>query len=353
MNQEQPLDKIKLTSFSHGMGCGCKMRPQYLEKILAGIPISTDPDLLVGTGSSDDAAVYRINDSQAIVQTLDFFTPIVDDPYDFGAIAATNAISDIYAMGARPLFALNIVAFPVKKLSGEILEAILKGASDKAAEAGIPIVGGHSIDDEEPKFGLTVTGIIHPDRILTNNNAQPGDALILTKPLGTGIISTAIRKEIAHEEARFEAVKWMTTLNRIASEVIAEYPVSACTDVTGFGLMGHLSEMTRGSAVDAEISLSKVPRMNMIAEYAEQGAIAGGTRGNYEYYSTWVQWSEKLTQIDRYILCDAQTSGGLLIALPEEHASKLIDSLHSAGVTSSAVIGQFMKKGKGIIHAEP
>jgi selenium donor protein len=343
-NQEQ---KVKLTHFSHGLGCGCKMRPQFLEQILAGLPVPTDPALLVGTGSKDDAAVYKINDEQAIVQTVDFFTPIVDDPYDFGAIAATNAISDIYAMGGKPLFALNIVAFPSKKLSAAILEQILKGASDKAAEAGIAIVGGHSIDDEEPKFGMTVTGIIHPGNVLTNNHALPGDVLILTKPIGTGIISTAIRKEIADEDAMKEAIGWMKTLNRAAAETLADFPVSTCTDVTGFGLMGHLTEISRGSGVDVEIFFSKVPFMGKIAAYAEAGAVSGGTRGNYEYYSTWIEWDELLNQIERYMLSDAQTSGGLLIAIPEAYSAKLLETLHARGVASAAVIGSFTSRGPG------
>jgi len=342
---------VKLTHFSHGLGCGCKMRPQFLEKLLAGLPVSNDPALLVGTGSNDDAAVYKLNDQQAIVQTVDFFTPIVDDPYDFGAIAAANAISDIYAMGGKPLFALNIVAFPSKKLSPWILEQILKGASDKAAEAGISVVGGHSIDDEEPKFGMTVTGSIHPDKILTNNRARVGDMLILTKPIGTGIISTAIRKEIADPDAMQEAITWMKTLNRAAAEVLVDFPVSTCTDVTGFGLMGHLTEVTRGSGVDAELFFSKVPFMSRIAEYAEAGAVSGGTRGNYEYYSAWIEWDESLQEVERYMLSDAQTSGGLLIAIPGEWAGKLLEALHFAGVKKAIVIGEITSSGQGLVRA--
>jgi cysteine desulfurase len=351
MNFDKQEQQIKLTHFSHGLGCGCKMRPQYLEKLLAGLPVPNDPSLLVGTGSNDDAAVYRINEEQAIVQTVDFFTPIVDDPYDFGAIAATNAISDIYAMGGKPLFALNIVAFPSKKMPPEILEQILKGASDKAAEAGIPIVGGHSIDDEEPKFGMTVTGIIHPGKILTNNHALAGDVLVLTKPIGTGIISTAIRKEIADPEAMFEAITWMKTLNRSAAEVLADFPVSSCTDVTGFGLMGHLTEITKGSGVDAEVFFHKVPFMGKIAAYAEAGAVSGGTRGNLEYYSSWIEWDDHLSLIERFMLSDAQTSGGLLIAIPEKWSEKLLEALHAAGVKNAAIIGKMTSSGPGRVSA--
>lgn len=342
--------EVKLTHFSHGMGCGCKLRPQYLEKILASLPVGNNPDLLVGTESSDDAAVYRINENQAIVQTVDFFTPIVDDPYDFGSIAATNAISDIYAMGARPLFALNIVAFPSKKLSGAILEQILKGAADKAAEAGISVVGGHSIDDEEPKFGMTVTGIIDPSRILTNNNAKAGDDLILTKAIGTGIISTAIRKEISSEKARDEAILSMKTLNRAAAEVIADFPVNTCTDVTGFGLMGHLSEITKGSRVGAEVYFHQVPFMDSVYELAQKGAVSGGTKGNLEYYSKWIQWDSDLDENQRYMLCDAQTSGGLLISIPSEYTESLLDNLRARGVSQASKIG-FITAGDGMIRA--
>ncbi|MBK7174194.1 MAG: selenide, water dikinase SelD [Bacteroidales bacterium] len=344
-------ETIKLTHFSHGMGCGCKMRPQYLEKILKNLPVPLDPAVLVGTSTSDDATVYQINDEQAIVQTVDFFTPIVDDPYDFGAIAAANAMSDIYAMGGKPLFALNVVAFPSKKLSGDVLEAILRGASDKAAEAGISILGGHSIDDEEPKFGMTVTGIIHPAKILMNCNAKPGDVLILTKSLGTGIISTAIRKEISTDNSRKEAVESMKTLNKMAAEVISGFPVNACTDVTGFGLLGHLSEMTRGSKVNAEVFFSKLPLMEGIYKYAEDGAVSGGTKGNVEYYSTWIQWSDELDIFERYIFCDAQTSGGLLISIPEESAPALIDALHAKKVLNASVIGRIVQGNEGIISA--
>lgn len=342
--------EVKLTHFSHGMGCGCKLRPQYLEKILASLPVGNDPNLMVGTESSDDAAVYRINENQAIVQTVDFFTPIVDDPYDFGSIAATNAISDIYAMGAKPLFALNIVAFPSKKLSGDILEQILKGASDKAAEAGISVVGGHSIDDEEPKFGMTVTGIVDPSRILTNNSARVGDDLILTKAIGTGIISTAIRKEISSDQAREEAILSMKTLNRAAAEVLADFPVNACTDVTGFGLMGHLSEITKGSRVGAEVYFRKVPFMDSIYDFAQKGAVSGGTKGNLEYYSKWIDWDTELDDIQRYMLCDAQTSGGLLISVPSEYTESLLRSLKAKGVLRASKIG-CITAGEGIIRA--
>jgi selenium donor protein len=346
MTNEEP---VKLTHYSHGMGCGCKMRPQYLEKILQSLPVPSDEKILVGTGSSDDAAVYRINDSQAIVQTIDFFTPIVDDPYDFGAIAATNAISDIYAMGATPLFALNVVTFPTKSLSQEILKQILRGASDKAAEAGISIVGGHSIDDNEPKFGLTVTGIVHPDKILANNHALPGDVLILTKPLGTGILSTALRKGFTGDNDLVEAVRWMKTLNRAAAETARGFQIHACTDVTGFGLAGHLSEITRGSGVEAALYFSSVPFMANVRKYAEMEAIPGGTRGNYEFYSEFIRWDESLSQVERYMICDAQTSGGLLFTIPESQAEAFLGKLQSNGCTEACIIGKITIPGSGMI----
>ncbi|HNX44745.1 MAG TPA: selenide, water dikinase SelD [Bacteroidales bacterium] len=346
MPSEEP---VKLTHFSHGMGCGCKMRPQYLEKILKSLPVPSDEKILVGTGSSDDAAVYRINDEQAVVQTIDFFTPIVDNPYDFGAIAATNAISDIYAMGATPLFALNVVAFPCKTLSPDILEQILKGASDKAAEAGIAVIGGHSIDDNEPKFGMTVTGIVHPARILANNHALPGDVIILTKPLGTGIISTALRKGIADSSDLAVAVKWMTTLNRQASETIREFDVHACTDVTGFGLAGHLTEITRGSGVEAEVHFSDMPFMPNVRKYAGLDAIPGGTRGNYDFYSAYINWDEELSLVERYMICDAQTSGGLLFTVPENQSEDLLTKLHGNYCPEARIVGKINGIGNGSV----
>ncbi|MGM0409073.1 MAG: selenide, water dikinase SelD, partial [Bacteroidota bacterium] len=253
------IANIKLTSYTQGLGCACKLRPQELEKILKDIPISKDTNVLIDTKNSDDAAVYKINDETALVQTLDFFTPIVNNPYDFGAIAAANALSDIYAMGAKPLFALNIVGFPSNRLPMEVLQQILKGAQDKASEAGISIIGGHTIDDPEPKYGMVVSGIVHPDKILSNSNAKEGDAIILTKPIGLGIITTALKRGLAEKEVEDHAIQIMKELNKTAAEVISEFNINACTDVTGFGLLGHLSEITLASKTDAEIFCNKVP----------------------------------------------------------------------------------------------
>lgn len=343
-------EKIKLTQFTHGLGCACKMQPSDLESILKKLPITTDPNVLVGNTSGDDAAVYLVNPELAIVQTLDFFTPIVDDPYDFGAIAAANALSDIYAMGAKPLFALNIVAFPVQRLPLEVLENILLGAADKASEAGISIIGGHSIDDTEPKFGMCVTGLVHPGKAWKNLGAQPGDILILTKPLGTGIISTAVKSGLAGDDAAAEASKWMKQLNNKAAVAFSKFPVNACTDITGFGLAGHLSEMTRGSSVDAEISFKALPFMKQVKELAVAGAIPGGTHKNLDFYQEWIRWKTVLSETEKLMFCDAQTSGGLLVSIPAQFEKQLMFELKENGVELAVVIGRITQSGSGIIN---
>jgi len=346
----QKGEGIKLTQFTHGLGCACKMQPSDLENILKKLPVTTDPNVLVGNASGDDAAVYLINDHQAIVQTLDFFTPIVDNPFDFGAIAAANALSDIYAMGAKPLFALNIVAFPVQRLPLEVLEQILLGAADKATEAGISIIGGHSIDDTEPKFGMCVTGLVHPAKAWKNIGAQPGDVLILTKPIGTGIISTALKNGLADDTDAIEACFWMKQLNHKAAQVFAHYTVNACTDITGFGLAGHLSEMTRGSMVDAEISFRSIPFMKRVKELALAGAIPGGTHKNLDFYKEWILWKAIFSETEKLMFCDAQTSGGLMVAIPEADAENVLGDLRNVGVDHAVVIGRIVSSGTGIIN---
>lgn len=348
--QQVSGEKIKLTQFTHGLGCACKMQPADLESILKKLPVTTDPNVLVGNASGDDAAVYLVNEEQAIVQTLDFFTPIVDDPYDFGAIAAANALSDIYAMGAKPLFALNIVAFPVQRLPLEVLEQILLGAADKATEAGISIIGGHSIEDTEPKFGMCVTGLVRPQKAWKNIGAKPGDALILTKPLGTGIISTAVKSGLADETAAAEACKWMKQLNHKASLAFLKFPVNACTDITGFGLAGHLSEMTRGSNVNAEIAFNSLPFMGQVKELAMAGAIPGGTHRNLDFYKEWINWSTMLSETEKLMFCDAQTSGGLLVAIPGKYIDQVLIELSLQGVEDAFVIGHITEAGNGIIN---
>jgi cysteine desulfurase len=346
-------NEIKLTHFTHGLGCACKLRPQNLEQILASFPIITNPDVLVGTNTADDAAVYRLNDKLAVVQTVDFFTPIVDDPYHFGAISAANSLSDIYSMGARPLFALNIVGFPEKRLPLGVLKRILQGASDKAREAGIDIIGGHTVEDSEPKFGLAVTGLIDPDKILNNAGAQAGDVIILTKPIGLGIITTGIKRGMVDKSIENKAIDIMTRLNREATEVMQELEIHACTDVTGFGLLGHLKEITVASQVDAKIFASKIPIIENSRELVVAGIVPGGTLANQDYVNPYVSWNDKISDIDRLILCDAQTSGGLIIMLPQNQQDNLLNKLHDRGVNDAQCIGEITEKGKGIIAVEP
>ncbi len=344
--------EVKLTRYTHGLGCACKLRPQDLEKILSGLPSSKDGNVLIGKDKSDDAAVYRLTDDLAVVQTVDFFTPIVDDPFVFGAISAANSLSDIYAMGARPIFALNIVGFPGKRLSLDTLRLILEGAQSKADEAGISIIGGHTIEDSEPKYGLAVTGTINPRDILSNSGAKPGDAIILTKPIGTGIIATAMKRGIADPAVGARAIEVMSSLNRIAAEALADFNVNACTDVTGFGLIGHLKEMTQGGGVDAVVWRDRVPVIEGTRELAAEGVVPGGTVNNHLFTGPVTDWDPSITQTERMILCDAQTSGGLLIAVPETRASKLLDILVAKGI-EAAIIGRFTEKGSGRIMVIP
>lgn len=345
---ENNKNTVKLTKYTQGGGCACKIQPQKLEQILKQIKPLYNESVLVGTETSDDAAVYRINDEQAIVQTLDFFTPIVDDPYDFGAIAATNAISDIYAMGAKPLFALNIVGFPADTLPMEVLQQILSGARDKAAEAGIPVLGGHSIEDPEPKFGMVVSGIIHPDKILKNSGARKGDFLVLTKPLGTGILSSALKRGLIDEDVKIRMTEVMKTLNKTASELMLKYDVHACTDVTGFGLMGHLKEMTTASKCNAKIYFDKLPFIEKTKEMAAAGVVPGGTRNNRDFVSQIVDFGD-LSETQQLLCCDAQTAGGLLVALREADAHKYLKELHENGVNEAVIIGELFEGEEGRI----
>jgi len=344
------LEGVELTRFTHGMGCACKLRPQELEQILRGLPPTVDPAVLVDSSTSDDAAVYRLSDDLAVVQTVDFFTPIADDPYDFGAISAANSLSDIYAMGARPIFALSIVGFPSKRLPLEVLQRILQGAADTAREAGIDIIGGHSVDDTEPKFGLAVTGLARPDAILTNAGAQAGDVIVLTKPIGTGIIATAVKRRVAEPEVAARALETMRRLNRDAAETMLEIGVSACTDVTGFGLLGHLREMASASALDAELYADAVPVLDGVRDLAAADIVPGGTIDNLQFVSGSVDWPREVSKVRRLILADAQTSGGLLIAVPRRRADELLEALHGNGVTAATVVGRFHGFGSGRIR---
>lgn len=298
-----------------------------------------DPAVLVDASTGDDAAVYRIAEDRALVATADFFTPIVDDPYDFGRIAAANALSDVYAMGARPLFALNLVAFPRELLDRDILAEILRGGSEIALQAGIAIIGGHSIDDREPKYGLCVLGEVDPRLLVRNAGAQPGDLLVLTKPVGTGVIATALKKDAAPASVVADAVRSMTTLNRPAAEAMLRVGVTAATDVTGFGLIGHLTAMLRASGVRARLRSGLVPTFAGARELAEAGHIAGGTRRNLEDAQLSTSWASDVSATEQLLLCDAQTSGGLLIAVPADRADELVDALRAAQTPAAAVIG--------------
>ncbi|MFO7852836.1 MAG: selenide, water dikinase SelD [Bacteroidota bacterium] len=339
---------VKLTHYTHGLGCACKIQPQNLEKVLGALSAITDPMVLVGTETADDACVYKINDHQAIVQTLDFFTPIVDDPYHFGAIAAANALSDIYAMGAKPLFGLNIVGFPEEILPLDVLEKILQGARDKAGEAGINILGGHTIEDPEPKYGLVVTGLVDPDKILKNTGARPGDALVLTKPIGTGILSTALKRGLISDEQEETLIRIMSALNKTPSDLMKKYEVHACTDVTGYGLMGHLREMSLASECDVAIYPGQIPLIEESHNLAAAGIIPGGTYANLDFVQKDVSFGS-FNRTMQLILCDAQTSGGLLIAINMDDANLYLNDLADAGITGAAIIGKFTGKGKGKI----
>lgn len=309
-----------------------------MSQVLRHLPKTTGhPNLLVGNETSDDAGVYKLSDDIAIIQTVDYFTPIVDDPYMFGQIAAANALSDVYAMGGTPITAMNIVGFPVKKLGGEILAEILRGASDKVLEAGAITIGGHSIDDQEPKFGLSVTGTIHPDKIWKNIGAKVGEVLVITKPIGTGIISTGIKREMVSPELEKLAEHHMAKLNKEACEKARPYSPSAVTDVTGFGLLGHAYEMVRDSEVSLEIKYSDVPMYKEIPSLAEAGAIPGGSKANFNWLKNHLSFADDVSEIERYILCDALTSGGLLLSMTPEAASKYCEELDGAVIIGKVI----------------
>ena len=339
---------IKLTQFTHGLGCACKLRPQLLEQVLRDMPVPSDKRILVGTETADDAAVFSINEELALVQTVDFFTPIVDDAYQFGAISAANSLSDVYAMGGTPLFALSVVAFPGNRLPISVLGEIMRGAADKAAEAGIAIIGGHTVDDTEPKFGLVVTGSLDPHKIRTNANAQPGDVLVLTKAVGTGILTTALKQGAVSLEEAVEAVDLMAKLNRAAAEVMLVTGANACTDVTGFGLLGHLLGMMRASNTSAEVIAENVPFIAHAYDLAASGIVPGGTKSNLDYTASHTTYQKRISKVVRYLLNDAQTSGGLLISLPREAAEDFIKEMESRDETA-VLIGKVMKKQKEYI----
>lgn len=312
------------------------------------MPTIDDPNVLVGTDTADDAGVYRLSDSLALVQTVDFFTPVVDDPYSYGLISAANSLSDVYAMGGRPISALNIAGFPVNKLPLDVLAQILRGGADKAREAGVPIIGGHTVDDPEPKYGLSVLGVVDPAKMVTNAGAQPGDKLVLTKPLGIGIITTAIKVDRVPADLIDRAVQSMATLNKAASEAMLAVGVHACTDITGFGLLGHLYEMVAASGVRARVSMATVPVFEEAYEYVDAAIVPGGTYANQAYLDKFVAYDPGLSNDQQLILCDAQTSGGLLIAVAPDRLQQLLDELASRGVKTASVIGEIVAGKVGI-----
>ena len=308
-----------------------------------------DNRVLIGFEEADDAAVVCLDGDRYLVQTVDFFTPIIDDPYQFGQIAAANSLSDIYAMGGNPLFALNVVGFPIKELPKSMLTEILQGGADKACEAGITIVGGHSINDKEPKYGLVVTGEVNKNQFIRNNTAKEGDVLVLTKPLGTGIIATAIKKGKADKSLINNAVQVMVTLNKSAAEIMNGLEVHAATDITGYGLLGHLSEMCKGSNVSAEIHSSEIPLIYGTKELAEKGFIPGGSKQNFKTSEKYTKFSESMSEIGKIILADAQTSGGLLISLSENQANEFLNRFRDETGMEAAIIGKIFEKGKDTI----
>jgi len=333
-------ETIRLTQTVKGAGCAAKLSPGDLDRALCGLDLPVDPNLLVGLDQADDAGVYRVSDDLALVQTVDFFPPMVDDPYSFGQIAAANALSDIYAMGGTPKTAMNIVAFPAKTMDISILRTVIEGGLSKMREAGVVLVGGHTVEDSELKYGLSVTGFIHPDRILTKKNLQPGDRLILTKPVGTGIISTAIKAGLADQSLTERVTRAMAALNRDAAMIMADFPVHACTDITGFGFLGHLAEMVVDSGHGVRISAADVPMYPEALEWAAMGLIPAGAYNNRNFRGAFVDFGTSVPQRVQDLLFDPQTSGGLLIAVTAGEAERLVAALKAKGIECAAIVGE-------------
>jgi selenide,water dikinase len=343
---------VRLTTLSHGSGCACKIGPGDLQEIVGSLPRSSDPALLVGFETADDAGVYLVSDELALVQSVDFFTPIVDDAYDFGRIAAANALSDIYAMGARPLTALSLVAFSLEQLGGETLAEILRGGADIAAEAGVAVIGGHSIDDPEPKYGMAVTGIAHPNDVIRNSTAGRGDVLFLTKPIGGGAVTTAAKRGKASPELIERCTEVMATLNRSAAEAALAVGPSAMTDVSGFGLVGHLRELALASGVGAHVDARSVPAMEGAEQLLASGdALSGGSRRNREFLEPFTSFDPGVPDERRALLFDAMTSGGLLVAAEAERAGDMEQALRAAA-PAAARIGELDFGKPGSIRLE-
>lgn len=336
-----PSESIKLTAFSHGGGCGCKIAPGVLAEILkksSGFPVPKE--LLVGIETADDAAVYRLNDEQALIATTDFFMPIVDDPFDFGRIAAANAISDVYAMGGTPIMALALLAMPVDKLPLEVIGKIIQGGEALCAEAGIPIAGGHTIDSVEPIYGLVVLGLVHPSRVKRNADAQAGDKLILGKALGVGVLSAALKKNALDAAGYASMIATTTKLNKPGAALATLPGVHALTDVTGFGLLGHLLELARGAKLGARLDLAAIPLLPQAAALAEQGYLTGASGRNWAAYGSDVLLADTVTPVQRGLLTDPQTSGGLLVSCAADAVDSVLALFRSAGFADAAVIGE-------------
>jgi selenide, water dikinase len=341
------IDLLKLVEYG---GCSSKIPAKQLEEILKFLPLPSDPNILVDIDTHDDAGVYRINDGLALVFTTDFFPPVCSDPYEFGQIAAANSISDVYAMGGDPVLALNIMMFPARDLPMEAYAEILKGGFDKAAEAGVRIIGGHTIDDLPPKYGLAVVGFIHPDKIMTNAGARPGDKLILTKPVGTGIIMAGQRLGMANEADLEEAKRSMKLLNKSGAEVMKKHNLRGATDITGFGLAGHALKMARASKVSVKIDMKKVPLMGEVYRLVDDGCIPGASFRNLEYVENESSFARDLDYNLKMIAFDAQTSGGLLMSVSPDKIESVLADLHSVGLTSSAIIGEVSEKQDKYLH---
>lgn len=331
------INQVELTKYTKFAGCGAKLGPGTLDKALCGLKQPNYPNLIADFTTSEDAGIYKVSDDIALIQTIDFFPPIVNDPFIFGQIAAANALSDVYAMGGKPITALSVVGYPKDTLEMEHLRKIMDGGLNKLMEAGTALVGGHSLDDPELKFGYAVTGIIHPDKVLRNNTLKPNETLILTKPLGTGTINTALRAGKASSAAIEESMKSMIFLNKTASEIIQEYPVSACTDVTGFGLLGHACEMMAGTKAGLKIDFSAINLFPGTMKYIAEKFIPGGTGRNKKYRMSYIDNADKISRDILYTLFDPQTSGGLLVAVPDEFSAKIIKKLEETGHRASII----------------
>jgi len=338
--KEKIMTEIRLTQYSHGGGCGCKIAPSVLSEILSGLPqAGLFPDLMVGLESSDDAAVYRLNDTQAIIATTDFFMPIVDDAFDFGRIAATNALSDIYAMGGQPILALAVVGMPIDKLPIDTIQQIMAGGAAVCQSAGIPIAGGHSIDSPEPIYGLVALGIVHPDKVKRNDKAQAGDVLVLGKPIGVGVLSAALKKGELSADGYRQMIEVTTQLNRTGTALSAMEGVHALTDVTGFALLGHLLEICRGSQLQAQLEFGKIPFIDIALQLAQDGYATGAAARNWASYGESVILEASIAEWQRKLLCDPQTSGGLLVSCKPETVDAVLAAFNADGFNHAAVIG--------------